>query len=61
MSSMAHSTVSLLDLPDEMLLVIFKKLNSVEILHSLVGVNQRLDQLIKDYVIHASFLDLMVR
>jgi hypothetical protein len=40
--------LNILDLPDEILLIIFKKLNMVDILYSLVGVNKRLDQLVLD-------------
>ncbi len=35
----------ILDLPDEILLIIFKKLNIIDVLYSLVDVNQRFDRL----------------
>ncbi len=50
-SNMNNSTViSILDLSDEILLTIFKKLNNVDVLYSLVGVNKKLDKLIRDVV-----------
>ncbi len=42
---MSHKTVHLLDLPDEILLLIMKKLGSMDVLYSLLDVNKRLDQL----------------
>jgi hypothetical protein len=44
------SNVLLLDLPDEMLMTIFKKLDPVNVLYSLMGVNRRLDRLACDPV-----------
>ncbi|CAF1392701.1 unnamed protein product [Adineta steineri] len=38
-------TVHLLDLPDEILLIILKKLDSVDVLYSLLNINKRLDQM----------------
>ena len=38
--------LSLLDLPNEMLLLIMKQLNMVDVLYSLVDVTQRLDELV---------------
>ncbi|CAF1370841.1 unnamed protein product [Rotaria sordida] len=38
--------INILDLPDEMLLSIFNKLNNIDILYSLVDVNQRFDRLV---------------
>ena len=38
--------LNLLDLPNEMLLLIMKQLNMVDVLYSLVDVTQRLDQLV---------------
>ncbi len=45
---MSDSTVSILDLPDELLLTIFKKLNNFDVLFSLLGVNQKLDNVACD-------------
>ncbi len=39
---------NLLDLPNEILFIIFKKLNMVDVLHSFVDINQRFNQLIFD-------------
>ena len=60
-ANMAYSTVSLLDLPNEILLIILKKLNWPHILNSLVNVDERLDRLIIDCVIHASYIDLILK
>ncbi len=35
-------------MPDEVLLIILKKLNTIDLLHSLVDVNQRFDRLVRD-------------
>jgi len=40
--------LNILDLPNEILLIIFNKLNMVDVLYSLVNVAQRFDQLILD-------------
>ncbi len=40
-----NNKINILDLPDEMLISIFNKLNNVDILYSLVDVNQRFDRL----------------
>jgi hypothetical protein len=40
--------VQLTDLPDEILVLILKKLNNVEVLYSSIGVNIRLDQIAID-------------
>jgi hypothetical protein len=42
------TTMNILDLPDELLLTIFNKLNSIDVLYSLIGVNQKLDKLAQD-------------
>ncbi|CAF3123260.1 unnamed protein product [Rotaria sp. Silwood2] len=43
---MEYSCIELNDLPDEILMIIFKKLNNLDVLYSLQGVNQRLNQII---------------
>ena len=48
--NMEYSNVGLNDLPDEILLIILKKLNNFQIHYSLHGVNQRLTQLIQDSI-----------
>ncbi|CAF2924919.1 unnamed protein product [Rotaria sp. Silwood2] len=40
--------IKLCDLPDELLLIIFKKLKNVEILYSLMDINKRLNQIVSD-------------
>ena len=45
---MDDSTVSILGLCDEMLLYIFNKLNSIDVLYSFIGVNQKLGKLAQD-------------
>jgi hypothetical protein len=42
---MSRSCVELNDLPAELLMIIFKQMNNVEVLYSLFGVNERLDSL----------------
>jgi hypothetical protein len=46
--------MNILDLPDEMLFIIFKKMNMVDVLYSLVDVNQRFHRLVLDslYISH---------
>ncbi|CAF4095737.1 unnamed protein product [Rotaria sp. Silwood1] len=45
---MKYSCVELNDLPDEILLLIFKKLDNLEVLYSFQGVNERLNKIIHD-------------
>ncbi|CAF3046999.1 unnamed protein product [Rotaria sp. Silwood2] len=45
-----YSCIGLNDLPDEILMIIFKKLNNFDVLYSLHGVNQRLNKLIQDSI-----------
>ncbi|CAF4626468.1 unnamed protein product [Rotaria socialis] len=46
--NMEDSFIQLNDLPDEMLMMIFKKLSNVEVLDSLIDVNKRLAQIASD-------------
>ena len=48
--NMEYSCVQLNDLPDEILLIIFKKLTPTEVLYSLLGVNKRLNKITQDFV-----------
>jgi hypothetical protein len=50
--------INILDFPDEILRVIFDKLNMVDVFYSLVGVNQRFDRLALDsvYTHHLHFV-----
>ncbi len=41
---------SCVDLPDEILLIIFKKLNNVSLLYSLLSINKRLDKVLQDNI-----------
>ncbi|CAF1328519.1 unnamed protein product [Rotaria sordida] len=45
---MEHLSIKLDDLPDEILLIIFKKLDNFAILYSLIGVNKRLHKIAHD-------------
>ena len=57
---MRHSITQLDHLPDEILLIILKKLDNEQVLYSLMGVNQRLNQLVHDEIF-TSDLTLMKR
>jgi hypothetical protein len=48
MDSLNKSHLTILDLPNEILLIIFNKLNMVDVLYSLVDVCERFDQLVLD-------------
>ena len=56
--NMEYSSVQLNDLPDEILMIIFKKLTNAEVLYSLLGVNKRLNKIVHDSIFtnHLSFL-----
>jgi hypothetical protein len=45
---MNRSYVQLDDLPDELLMFIFNKMNNIDLLYSLFGINQRLDLILQD-------------
>jgi hypothetical protein len=50
-SNMYRSNVHLLDLPNEILLIILKKLDNIDVLYSLSGINnQRLDSLAQEKI-----------
>ncbi|CAF4548574.1 unnamed protein product, partial [Rotaria socialis] len=55
---MNRSYVQLKDLPDELLIFIFKQMNNVEILYSLFGVDERFDSILQDPIFtnHLNFL-----
>ncbi|CAF1049691.1 unnamed protein product [Adineta steineri] len=55
---MKHLFVELNDLPDEILLNILKKLDNVEVLNSLIGINKRFNRIVHD-PIFTSYLSLM--
>jgi hypothetical protein len=52
---MECSRIGLNDLPDEILMIIFQKLNNINVLHSFQGVNQRLDKIIHDPIFTSHF------
>jgi hypothetical protein len=43
-----NNNINILDIPNEILLIIFNKLNTVDALYSLVDVNERFDRLVFD-------------
>ena len=47
---MTHSTVHLLDLSDEILLIIMSKISNLDVLHSLMETCEKLDRLARDRV-----------
>jgi hypothetical protein len=47
---MNRSSLQLKDLPDELLVFIFKQMNNVEVLYSLFGVNERFDSILQDSI-----------
>ncbi len=57
MNILNKNDVNILDLPDEILQFIFNKLNMVDMLYSLVDINQRFDRLTLDslYIHHLDF------
>ncbi|CAF3221190.1 unnamed protein product [Rotaria sp. Silwood2] len=58
MSVLSSNNINILNLPDEILHAIFNKLNIVDIVYSLVNVNQRFDLLTLDpfYIHHLDFV-----
>ncbi|CAF5177118.1 unnamed protein product, partial [Rotaria sp. Silwood1] len=48
--NMEYLCVQLNDLPDEILMIIFKKLANIEVLYSLSNVNKRLNRIAQDSV-----------
>ena len=49
--------LNILDLPDEILLIILKNVNAIDIISSLLGINRRLDRLIVD-PLHIRHVDM---
>lgn len=47
-SNKNHSFININDLPDEIILIIWNKLDNIDVLYSFVGVNQRLNRLVRD-------------
>jgi hypothetical protein len=48
MNNLNNNSLNILDLPDEILFIIFQKLKMVDVLYSLVDVNRRFDRLALD-------------
>jgi hypothetical protein len=48
MNNLNNNHLNILDLPDEILYIIFKKLDMVDVLYSLVDVNQQFNRLVLD-------------
>jgi hypothetical protein len=48
MNNLNNNHFNILDFPDEILFIIFEKLNMVDVLYSLVDVNRRFDRLVLD-------------
>lgn len=46
MDTFKKNHINILDLPDEILLIIFNKLNTIDALYSLVDVNDRFNRLV---------------
>ena len=53
--NMEYSSIRLNDLLDEILMIIFKKLNNLDVLYSMIGVNKRLNQIVKDSIFTNDF------
>ncbi|CAF3824985.1 unnamed protein product, partial [Rotaria magnacalcarata] len=49
-TTMEYSCVQLSHLPDEILMIIFKKLHNTSLLYSLIGVNKRLNKIARDSI-----------
>jgi hypothetical protein len=45
MNTLNNNRLNILNIPDEIFFIIFKKLNMIDVLYSLVDVNQRFDRL----------------
>ncbi|CAF3336829.1 unnamed protein product [Rotaria socialis] len=57
MNTLNNNDFNILDLPDEILLAILNKLNTTDVFHSLVDVNQQFDRLTLDYL-HVRNIDM---
>lgn len=57
--SLKDSSFQLIDLPDEILIYTFKKLDNITLLYSLSGVNIRLNEIVHDFIF-TSCLPLVV-
>ncbi len=57
---MNNSIVGIVDLPEEILLTIFNKLNPIDTLYSLLGVNQKLDKVACDIPFTQSLMQCLI-
>ncbi|CAF2473620.1 unnamed protein product [Rotaria sp. Silwood2] len=55
---MTDSTLHLLDLPDEILLIIMSNISNFDVLYSLIGVNKKLDRVACD-IVHTRSIDFI--
>ncbi|CAF4698232.1 unnamed protein product, partial [Rotaria sp. Silwood2] len=53
---MEYSSIQLNDLPDEILLIILKKLEKLDVLYSLIGDNKRLNKIAHDSMFTSNFI-----
>ena len=60
MNILNSNDINILNLPDEILRIIFNKLNTADVFYSLVGVNQRFDRLAPD-PLYINHFDLVVK
>jgi hypothetical protein len=47
---MSNRPIELIDLPDELILIILKKLNNIVAFYSLMGFNKRIDRILSDSI-----------
>jgi hypothetical protein len=61
MNNSNNNHLNILDLPDEVLFLIFKELNTIDVFHSFVDVNRRFDRLVLDslYIRDLSMINIM--
>ena len=60
MNTSMNNNINILDLPNEILRIIFNKLNMINVLYSLVDINERFNRLIFD-PLYVQNLDLTVK
>jgi hypothetical protein len=62
MNNLNNNRLNVLDVPNEIFFIIFKKLNMIDVLYSLVDVNRRFDRLALDslYIHDLNMTDTMI-
>lgn len=60
MSMIDINRMNILDLPDEILVIMINELNMIDVLYSLVGVNEKFDRLVFD-PLYINHLDLTIK